>query len=173
MSLLHFRIDWGYQILYSRRHYHADYVWDGHIDCQGGRVMQVWKLHYPVLIGGIPHSPIGKELEGNNWQDRTRRNLSAILVEAWLDGDDGDAEFTLTTASGVFRFTARQIREDGHLVFPVGPKYSQCTVIVTREHYLWFRPAPQPGQQVFEYTDFPGLEQVNRNRLDCARLEAG
>jgi len=170
MSLLHFRIDWGYQILYSRRHYHADYVWDGHIDCQGGKIMQVWKLHYPVLIGGIPHSPVWTEISGNSWQDSTRRNLSGIFVEADVEEKAG---FTLYTASGIFHFTARQIIEDGHLVFPVGPKYSQCTVIVTREHYLWFRPAPQSGQQVFEYTDFPGLEQVNRNRMDCARLEAG
>ena len=54
-----------------------------------------------------------------------------------------------------FDFSAKEILENGRIVFPVGPKYLGCHVIVTRTNYLWFRPAPKDGQQVWEADDLP------------------
>jgi len=170
MTTIRFRVDWGYEILYSRRQYHNLYIWDGHIEISEGKLVQLWKIHYPVLIGGIPHSPKLTEVAGCSWQDSTRRRVSGLLVEAEIGGA---SRIVLHTASGIFTFPAAELQKQGHLVFPVGPKYSHCTLRVTMEHYLWFQPQPQPGQQIFTYQDFPNLKTVNRNRMDCARLEPG
>ena len=35
---MNFRIDWGYQYLYSRRTYHPTFVWDGELDCENGKI---------------------------------------------------------------------------------------------------------------------------------------
>lgn len=43
---LDFRIDWGYQYLYSRRHYHPVYLWDGR--------MTAWQAGLKKLITGLP-----------------------------------------------------------------------------------------------------------------------
>ena len=47
---LNFRIDWGYQYLYSRRHYHPYYHWDGHLKCSDGVIEKVFQLDYPVMM---------------------------------------------------------------------------------------------------------------------------
>ena len=47
---LNFRIDWGYQYLYSRRHYHPYYHWDGHLECSDGVIEKVFQLDYPVMM---------------------------------------------------------------------------------------------------------------------------
>ena len=52
---LDFRIDWGYQYLYSRRHYHPVYLWDGQLDCNGGRIEETYQLDYPVIWYGPGH----------------------------------------------------------------------------------------------------------------------
>ena len=46
---LDFRIDWGYQYLYSRRHYHPQYIWDGSLDCENGEIKEIYSLDYPVI----------------------------------------------------------------------------------------------------------------------------
>ena len=46
---LDFRIDWGYQYLYSRRHYHPVYCWDGTLECTDGTIQKCWQLDYPVI----------------------------------------------------------------------------------------------------------------------------
>ena len=62
---LDFRIDFGYQYLYSRRHYHPVYVWDGSLSCEGGRIDKSFRLDYPVIrfgpgrrSGTAPRSPL-------------------------------------------------------------------------------------------------------------------
>ncbi len=147
---LDFRIDWGYQFLYSRRHYHPFYCWDGHLECSGGEIAEIYQLDYPVIWFGPGHCPHEKKLDTHAWQSTTRRGFSGIRVVAEVNEN---TDFKLATAAGTFEFTAGQILRNGRLVFPVGPKYSHCHVIVTRSRHLWFRPEPKPGQQVWEADD--------------------
>lgn len=166
---LKFRIDWGYNMLYSRRLYHPEYCWDGHLELTNGQITQVWKLRYPYIWFGPGDTPKLTPLPSPSWQDKTKRGLSGLMVEAEAEED---GRFTLVTASGTFRFTAREIQEEGRLVFPVGSKYSHCTVIVTRHEYYWFRPAAKPGEVTLEGWDI-NLPQFDYARMRCARLEAG
>ena len=51
---LDFRIDFGYLYLYSRRHYHPQYIWDGSLACEGGKIERSVRLDYPVIwFGGL------------------------------------------------------------------------------------------------------------------------
>ena len=140
---LDFRIEWGYQILYSRRHYHPQYIWDGHLDCERGRIDSLSLYHYPRCISGPVNCPRETPLPGNSWRETTRRALSGLHVKAEVEPD---AVFHLMTASGNFDFTARQIMEEGRIVFDVGPKYGYCHVSVIRTGFLWFRPEPREGE---------------------------
>lgn len=166
---LDFRIDWGYQYLYSRRHYHPVYEWDGSLSCAGGRIEQCWKLDYPVIWFGPGQCAKETLLAEPRWRSRTRRGLAGIRVAAEVKPE---AMFTLRTLSGTFEFSARQIAEEGRLVFPVGPKYLNCSVIVTRRDYLWFRPVPKAGETVFEAADLP-LERHDWARMASAWLAPG
>ena len=144
---LDFRIDWGYQFLYSRRHYHPFFEWDGHLECQNGKIEKMFKLDYPVIWYGPGHCAHETELEGTSFQSRTRRGISGVRVVAEVDEN---SVFKLVTKSGTWEFSAQQIIEDGRIVFPVGYKYLCCNVVITRTGYIWFRPAPKAGQQVYE-----------------------
>lgn len=140
---LDFRIDWGYQYLYSRRHYHPTFIWDGELCCDNGKIDKVYKLFYPVLWYGPGHSAKETLLPGTSFKDKTKRGLSGIRVEAEVEEN---ATFTLTTASGTFTFLAADIVNKGRIEFAVGPKYLGCFVTVTKTGYLWFRnPVPANG----------------------------
>jgi hypothetical protein len=164
-----FRIDWGYQMLYSRRHYHPFYLWDGCLECSGQAALKVNQFEYPPAWWGPCHSAIETPLSKPEWKSSTRRKISGIRVEADCSED---AVFKLTTLSGVFEFSAKDIIEKKRFSFHVGPKYAFCQVTVTEMGHLWFRPSPREGQCVFEAKDLP-LLQTNSERMDLGVLEPG
>ena len=60
---LDFRIDWGYQYLYSRRHYHPFFHWDGTLECSNGVIEKCFKLDYPVIWYGPGQCALETELQ--------------------------------------------------------------------------------------------------------------
>ena len=167
--ILDFRIEWGYQILYSRRHYHPQYIWDGHLDCENGKLTSLCLYHYPRCISGPTSCPREIPLPGSSWKETTRRALSGLHVKAETEPD---AVFHLVTASGSFDFTARQIAEEGGIVFDVGPKYGNCHVSIIRSGFLWFRPTPRPGETGLDAGDLP-LPVHDWARMKSAWLAPG
>ena len=107
--LPNFRIDWGYQYLYSRRHYHPCYHWDGHLECSAGTIRKVFQLAYPVIWFGPGHCAHETLLDGPSWKSTTRRGLSGIRIEADVPED---ARFKLVTMSGTFEFRAGDVRDN-------------------------------------------------------------
>ena len=160
---LNFRIDWGYQYLYSRRHYHPYYHWDGHLECLDGVIEKVFQLDYPVIWFGPGHCAKEKLLESACWESTTHRGLAGIRVEADVAED---AVFKLVTLSGTFEFKAKEILSEGRIEFPDGPKYLGCHVIVTRMGYYWYMPPAKPGQVVIEADDLSNSVPVR----DWARM---
>jgi hypothetical protein len=63
MMKIDFRVDWGYQMLYSRRHYHPVYRWDGHLECSGFSELNVSLLEYPPAWWGPCHTAHETPLE--------------------------------------------------------------------------------------------------------------
>ncbi len=74
-----FRVDWGYQYLYSRRHYHPTYVWDGNIKCSNGKITKTSLLNYksvfPVGICGPALCPEKTALDKPEWICSTKRDI--------------------------------------------------------------------------------------------------
>lgn len=166
---LEFRIDWGYQYLYSRRLYHPTYIWDGNLKVDGGEITEIYQLTYPYSWYGIGHSAKETKLETPEWKSRTKRALSGIRVVAEVDED---ATFHLTTMSGSVEFTAKEVIEEGKLDFPVGPKYLGCSILVTRKGFIWFRPETLEGQTIWNAEDL-GLDVYPWARCDLAWLRPG
>ena len=150
---LDFRVEWGYSYLYSRRHYHPVYDWDGKITADRGTITECRLLEYPKCWFGPAHCPREIRLEKPEWVSRTRRGWSGI--RCFAEADDRDTVFTVVTRSGSIRFTAGDILGKGYMVFPIGPKFLGCTITVTRTGFLWFRPAPKPGETVWDAADLP------------------
>ncbi|MBO5723273.1 MAG: hypothetical protein J6S58_00445 [Lentisphaeria bacterium] len=147
---LDFRIDWGYQYLYSRRHYHPFYHWDGSLECSGGTIEKVFQLDYPVIWYGPGHCARETLLDSPRWKSTTRRGLAGIRVEAQVEKE---GTFLLKTLSGTFEFTVADILEKGRIEFPVGPKYLGCHVIVTRTGYYHFQAKHGADVTVLEADD--------------------
>ncbi|MBE6365686.1 MAG: hypothetical protein E7053_08075 [Lentisphaerae bacterium] len=168
---LDFRIDWGYQYLYSRRHYHPFYQWDGSLECDNGRITGTYKLDYPVIWFGPGQCAIETPLPEARWESTTRRGLSGVRFTAEVEKN---AVFHLKTLSGNFDFSAADIVEKGRIEFPVGPKYLGCHVIVTRTGYYWFQPRIKAGQQVLEADDLSNSVSVrNWARMRTAWVAPG
>ena len=166
---LDFRIDWGYQYLYSRRHYHPVYVWDGQLECEGGKIEKIYQLDYPVIWFGPGHCAKETLLPEPRWQSRTKRGMAGIRVEAEADEK---GLFHLTTASGSFSFSVGEILEKGRIQLPVGPKYLGCFITVTRTGYYWFRQPLKAGEVALEPEEM-GLPVHNWARMHLAWLEPG
>lgn len=166
---LDFKIDFGYQYLYSRRHYHPQFVWDGKLTVDGGSIDSACLLTYPVLWFGPGHSAIETPLEGPAWTLRTKRGLAGVRFTAEVDEN---AVFHLDTVYLKADFTAADIMEKGRIEFMVGPKYLGCSAIVTRTDYLWYRPALAEGETALEAKDM-GLPMHPWHRMNLAWLAPG
>ena len=103
---LDFRIDWGYLYLYSRRHYHPFFEWDGRLECVDGKITELRKLDYPVIWYGPGHCARETVLADNCWKSRTRRGISGIRVIAEVQEN---TVFKLITRSGCFEFAASDV----------------------------------------------------------------
>ena len=145
-----FSINWGYLYLYSRRHYHPTYIWDGNLTISEGAINNVYKLEYPYVWFGLPHSAIETKLEKPEWKDTTKRGYSGIRVEAEVTEN---SEFVLSTKSGEFKFSAKDIINEKYIEFPLGPKFLSCYVTVTQTGYRWFKAAPEENEIVFDADD--------------------
>lgn len=158
---LDFRIDWGYQYLYSRRHYHPTYIWDGSLSCVNGAILESYQLTYPVIWFGPGQSAREEKLDRPEWKNQTKRRLAGVRFVAEADEN---TEFTLTTVSGTFRFKASDILQKGHISWLVGPKYQGCYVNVIRTGYYWFRPEEDKNKTVYTAAEL-GLEVHNWARM--------
>lgn len=156
-----FRIDWGYQYLYSRRHYHPQFIWDGSLTCDNGYILHTYQLDYPVIFFGPGQCARETELPAPEWVSHTKRRLSGVRFEAEA-GED--TVFHLKTISFSLDFTAKTLLDCGRMEYSVGPKYLGASVIITKDGFLWFRPEPKPGETVFE------AEELDLPVHDWARM---
>ncbi len=166
---LNFRIDFGYQYLYSRRTYHPTYVWDGGITCRGGEILAAYELEYPNIWYGPVLNPIQKRLATPNWRNSTKRRLAGVRLECDVTED---AVFTFDTAAAKISFTAEDVLKKGRLDFNIGPKYLGCRVMVTLEGYLWYRLPLKDGERAYEPEDF-GLPVHTWARTRLAWIRPG
>ena len=139
---LDFRIDVGYQNLYSRKLYHPVFLWDGTLTCDKGAITESYMLEYPYFIYGIGHSAKETPLASPEWKLKTKRNLAGLRFVAEVEDD---AVFTFATVSGTFTFSAADVAEKKRIEFPVGPKYLACFATVTLTGYMWFMPEAKEG----------------------------
>ncbi len=168
--LLNFHIDWGSWYLYSRRHYHPVFRWSGRLECSGGEIKEIFRYEYPVIWFGPGHCPNETKLERPEWESTTKRKISGIRVTA----ESGEnTRFRLVTESGTFEFTAAQIRRDGRIDFPVGPKYLNNHVQVTRDGFYWFQPKAIPGAVILNADQLSGAPIREWARMRCAWIDPG
>ena len=165
---IEFRIDWGYQFLYSRRQYHPIYCFDGHLEVENGQIISLRQLEYPYSWWGIVHSARETPLTGNFWKSTVRRGMAGVSVTAQ---GSSRTKFRLVNAQGEYRFSAEQLLREGRIVFHIGWKESHCDIIVTRKNYLWYRPEPLPLEKVIEPNDFTKVRVVEWGRMVHAWIE--
>ena len=166
---LDFRIDWGYQYLYSRRHYHPVYIWDGSLQCENGTIEKAWQLDYPVIWYGPGHCAKETQLPEPCWKSKTKRGVAGVRFEAEVNDQ---TVFYLHTSSIHLQFRAEDLLKEGRLSFPVGPKYLGCFVTVTVTGYLWFRNPLKPSEKAYEAHSL-GLPVHPWARMELAWLSAG
>ncbi len=164
-----FRIDFGYQYLYSRRHYHPTYIWDGELSVREGAIEESYRLDYPVLWFGPGHSARETRLPSPSWKISTKRGVAGVRFRAEVS--DG-AVFRLVTDSFETEFSADDLISNGRLEYPVGPKYLGCHVIITMSGYLWFRQPLHDGETALGPYD-TGLDVHSWHRMDLAWLAPG
>ena len=166
---IEFVINWGYQMVYSRRLYHKVYCWDGSLECSdNSAVMDMELLTYPFVWCGICYSPEKTPVAGNSWQNViTRRAMGGLQVKAECAEN---AVFTLKNQYGEFKFSPQDISGNQRLVFPVGGKYGFCVITVNRYGKYWFRPENfLPDMVQFNAEDLP-LRVDDRRRMIMAEL---
>ena len=166
---LDFRIDWGYQYIYSRRLYHPTYIWDGILECEGGTITEIYKLEYPFSFFAIGNTAKELPMKEAKWEDKTKRGFSGIRVVAEVTED---SVFTMKSMAGTFVFNAKDIMEKGRVEYNVGHKYLGCMVIATLTDYFWFRQEAKEGETVFEYNEL-GLTTLSYARTNIGWLNAG
>jgi len=164
-----FRIDFGYQYLYSRKHYHPVYIWDGSLECENGKILNTYQLDYPYLWFGPGRSAKETKVGKPEWKLKTKREFKGFRFEAEVEDS---SVFHLKTKSCELTFTAEDIITKGRLDFTVGPKYLNCSVIVTKTDYIWFR-MPLLENEI-EYNAYElGLDVYDWSRMKLAWIRPG
>lgn len=164
---LDFRIDWGYQYMYSRRHYHPVYIWDGNLTCENGTIEKSFQLEYPYVMFGPGYSAKEIELSKPEWKNRTKRGYSGVRFVADVNEN---TVFHLNTTSFSTSFAAKDIIEKGRTQFAVGPKYLNCNVTVNKTGFYWYKPAFKEGETIIDGSEL-GLPVHNWSRMSLAYLE--
>ena len=167
---LDFRIDWGYQALYTRASYHPVFVWDGRLDCKNGTIEKSFHLAYPHVVFGPGHCAVEEPLLCPEWQSRTQYTFDGVRFEAEVSDC---TEFDFQSESCSFKFTARELIEQKRIVVSVGPKYLNCNVIVTLTGHFWFQPSPKANQIVFNADDFKNVPVRSWARMRTAWIAPG
>ena len=167
--LLDFRIDFGYSYLYSRKHYHPSFIWDGSIECENGSILNTYKLDYPYIWFGPGHTAKETELPSPVWQFKTKREFTGVRIVADVNEN---TVFHLHTATFVCNFTADELISNGRLDYSVGPKYINASVIITKKDYLWFR-RPLKSKEVEFLPEQFSLPIHNFARMKLAWLAPG
>ena len=150
MARLSFKIDFGFQMIYSRRQYHAAMKWDGRLVCKNGRILKSDFLEDGKMWSCPCFSPKRIPLDRPEWKITTRRQVHGVAFE--VDANE-KTSFTLETAAGTWKFTAKDVWDKGRIAWHVGPKYTYNLVVVTREGYHWFYPQLQPGMTRLDADD--------------------
>ncbi|MBO5668645.1 MAG: hypothetical protein J6S43_05925 [Lentisphaeria bacterium] len=166
---IEFIINWGYQMVYSRRLYHPVYRWDGELTASDPEAsMQLELLDYPFVWCGVCYTPERTALAGNSWRDVvTRRGIGGLQVTAECSGD---TVFTLKNRYGEFRFSVNDISGSRRVTFPVGGKYGFCVITVNQKDRYWFRDDKLlPGMVQLLPADTP-LPVSDRRRMITAVL---
>ena len=169
---IEFVINWGYQMLYTRRLYHPVYCWDGKIESSNPEdVLELELLDYPFVWCGLCYCPERTPLPGNEWKNCiTRRGIGGLLVRAECKAD---TVFTLKNSYGEFRFSVNDISGNKRVVFPVGGKYGFCVITVNQWGKYWFRDENLlPGMINYLPEDLP-LYREERRRMIMSELPAG
>ncbi len=164
-----FRIDFGYQYLYSRRHYHPVFVWDGELVCTGGEILETYRLEYPYTWFGPVMSARETPLTAPAWQMKTKRGITGLRFVAEVEEE---GSFLLSCASCELSFSVRELCAQGRLDFPVGPKYLGCSVTVTLRDHLWFCAPPEEGETVFS-REMLGAPLQEHGRMTLAWIAPG
>lgn len=160
--LLNFRIDFGYQYLYSRKHYHPVYIWDGTLECKCGEIINSYLLEYPYLWFGPGRSAKETKLDSPSWEITTKREFAGVRFEAEVNND---TVFNIKTRSCNLIFSAAEIIDKGRLDFSIGPKYLNCSVIVTKTDFLWFRQNLKENETEYK------ANQLNLQVHDWSRMK--
>lgn len=168
---LEFTINWGYQMLYSRRLYHAIFEWDGKLEVSDPNAkMSLALLRYPFCMFGVSYSPVAETINSNEWHNiQTRRSVGGLQVK--VDCDDS-AQFTLKNKYGDFVFSAQEILQNGFKYFPISFKYDFAVITVSRKGFYWFRDLEE-NENKFIYTPekLGGVVEEKR-RLLMSKLAA-
>ncbi|MBE6358305.1 MAG: hypothetical protein E7057_03550 [Lentisphaerae bacterium] len=167
---LDFRIDWGYQSLYTRASYHPVFIWDGCLKCHGGTIDKSFHLAYPYVVFGPGHCAVEEPLASPMWQSRTQYTFDGVRFEASVSDD---TVFDFQSQSCSFKFTVKELLEKKRLTVPVGPKYLNCNVIVTLTGHFWFQPSPKENQIVFDADDFKNIPVRSWARMRTAWIAPG
>ncbi len=177
---LDFRIDFGYRHLYISTHYHPQYIWDGSIRAENGKIEKVFRLDYPNQVvksiaelidhpyGTFAQSKSAREtqLQGNSFRCTARNHVEGIRIEAEVGKD---TVFHFETVSFSASFTAGELLDHGRLWYRFGPKYLGGYVTVTKTGFLWFRPEKKEGEIIFNEDELH-LPVHNHARMNLAFL---
>lgn len=167
--LLDFRIDFGYQMLYTRKHYHPVFIWDGCLECQNGEIVESYLLEYPYLFVAPGLSAKEKKLDAPKWEIRTKREFKGVRFVSEVNDD---TVFHLKTASCDIVFSAKELMEKGALDISVGPKYLNCSVVITKKDFLWFRKPLLENEVEYPASEL-GLPMHDWARMRLAFLNPG
>jgi hypothetical protein len=97
--------------------------------------------------------------------------MAGIQVEARVTPE---TTFAIETKQfGDFHFSAEKLLREGRIVFPIGAKYSHCTIIVTRDDFFWFRDPQTRNEVTVEATEMSGADLVDFSRMKQVWIEAG
>lgn len=133
MTTYRLRVQWGYWMFYAAHQFHhADYVWDGGVTADQGRVGKCALIHYDGICGRFgPSKDRLVPLPEPRWRwfvRHTNYRLGGVVFE--IEGTPKTVVHVHTRTADL-DFTIGELLEERYLVEHVGPRYNHVNLEVS------------------------------------------
>ncbi len=153
-----FFVDWGYRHIYFNEKYLSTLCFDGSIDVQGGKLLEIKRLEFQEdRFGCHVLTPVLKPYDSTEWTSTVCNRYDGFLFS--VDGDENTA-IELKTVSASGRFTLKELLSKKHLVFDLENPYLLAVMHVYMQKDEWYLAKQKPNEIRIKGESFSGAQNT-------------
>ena len=153
-----FLVDWGYRHIYFTEKYLPTLCFDGRIDVQGGKLLDVKRLEFQEdRFGCHVLTPVAVPYGKQEWTSTVCNGYDGFAFS--VEGDENTV-IDLKTTSACGKFTIKELLEKKHLVFDLENPFLLAVMHVYMQKDEWYLAKQKQGEIRIKGESFSGKQNT-------------